>query len=61
MNWTKMRRTAARPRRNLADAALARQAARQWHPALNRDWLNTRWKEREKGRQMFSNAYEADR
>jgi glycosyltransferase involved in cell wall biosynthesis len=60
MDWARMRQKAARPRRNLADAALARYAARQWHPALNRDRLNTHWKERGKVRQMFSNSYEAD-
>jgi glycosyltransferase involved in cell wall biosynthesis len=33
MDWRNMRQIAARPTRHLADAALARYAAGQWHPA----------------------------
>jgi hypothetical protein len=57
MDWLNMRQIAARPTRHLADA---RYAARQWRPALNRERLNTRWKERGPDRQIFSNAHDAD-
>jgi hypothetical protein len=61
MNWRNTRQKAARPRRTFADATLARYAARQWRPALNRDPLmSIGWKARGKVRQMFSNTYEAD-
>jgi glycosyltransferase involved in cell wall biosynthesis len=39
MNW-KTHRTAAWPKRPVADAALARDAAHQWHPTVSRDGLN---------------------
>ena len=39
VNW-KTRRTSARLKRAIADAALARYAARQWHPTVSRDGLN---------------------
>ncbi|HEV8723442.1 MAG TPA: hypothetical protein VGW77_22715 [Candidatus Binatia bacterium] len=57
MDWLNMRQIAARPTRHFADA---RYAARQWRPALNRERLNTRWKERGSDRQIFSNAHDAD-
>jgi glycosyltransferase involved in cell wall biosynthesis len=57
MDWLNMRQIAARPTRHLADA---RYAARQWRPALNRERLNTRWKERGPDRRIFSNAHDAD-
>jgi hypothetical protein len=42
MGWLNMRQIAARPTRNLAEAALARYAARRQHPALNRDRFSRR-------------------
>jgi len=59
-NWLNMRQIAARPPRNLAGAALARYATRQWHPALYRDRLNTRWKECGSLRQIISNPHDTD-
>jgi glycosyltransferase involved in cell wall biosynthesis len=55
MNWTKMRR--ARPKHRLADTALERYAARQWHPAVNHSRLNTASKKRGSIRPMSSNGY----
>jgi glycosyltransferase involved in cell wall biosynthesis len=58
INWTRMRRTPARPRRLIA-AALARDAARQWQPVDNHDREKGRWNE-QRVRKMFSNGYETD-
>jgi hypothetical protein len=60
MDWTRTRRAAARSKRPVANASLARYAARQWHPAPEPDQLNTRSKETGPVRPTFSNAYRDD-
>lgn len=60
MDWARIRRAAARAKRPLADASVARYAAPQWHPAPDADRLNARSKEAESVRPMLSNGHRAD-
>ena len=55
-DW-KMRRNTVRRSRSLRDAALARYAARHWHPTLRQDRPSTG---KAQVHQLFSSAYEAD-
>jgi glycosyltransferase involved in cell wall biosynthesis len=56
-DWT-MLRTPVRRSRSLRDAALARYAARHWHPALRRDRASHA---KAQVHQLFSNGYESNR
>jgi hypothetical protein len=60
MDWARTRRAAARARRPLADASLARYAAWQWHAAPDPDRLDTRAKEGGSVCPTFSNGYKTD-
>jgi glycosyltransferase involved in cell wall biosynthesis len=52
--------SAAQPRRTMHDIALAREAARQWHPAPEGDRLNTRGKTHGSVLKLFGDRDESD-